>query len=306
MSDLVIAIAVMIAVSATAFRVGFHWGRSESLPFRFAVQILALLLMAIYLGLLWNRPVLSRIVPASSLIILSNWLPFWGSFFVGLLMSSPGTPQIRRCALGLLTAVLVVYSTVAPILGQPPECAVTSGRDDFQHQTTPFTCSAACAASLLRLHGVHATESELAELCLTREGTHWMGVYRGLKLKTQHTDWNVVVEPFSPDLKKQPLEAPGVLSFTFDESRFEGLSDHGFMHGTGHSVLMLGSSAVGYVSVFDPAPEYGPEEWDSRIFDCVTDAVVLRLVPANPDSQAALNVRRRILIAQNANSLVLR
>lgn len=306
MSDLVVAIAVMIAVSATAFRVGFRWGQSESMPFRIAVQVLALLLMIAYLGLLWNRPVLSRILPASSLIIVSNWLPFWGSFFVGLLMSTPGTPHIRRYGLSLLTTALVIYSTVAPILGHPPECSADSARNDFQHQTTPYTCSAACAASLLRLHGVDASESELAELCLTREGTHWMGVYRGLKLKTRHTDWIVVVEPFSRELLKQPLEAPGVLCFTFDATRFHGLSDHGFMHGRGHSVLVLGSSAAGYLSVFDPAPDYGAEEWDDRIFDCVTDAVVLRLLPSNPDSQAALNVRRRILLAQNANSLVLR
>lgn len=306
MSDLVIAIAVMIAVCVAAFRIGFRWGQSESLPFRIAVQILALLLMAAYLGLLWNRPVLSRILPASSLIIVSNWLPMWGSFFVGVLMSTPDTPRVRRCSLSLLTAALAAYSMVAPILGNPPECAATSAGNDFQHQTTPFTCSAACAASLLRLHGVDASESELAELCLTREGTHWMGVYRGLKLKTQNTDWIVAVEPYSRELLQQPMEAPGVLCFTFDESRFRGLSDHGFENGRGHSVVVLGTSVPGYVSVFDPAPDYGAEEWDNRIFDCVTDAVVLRLLPGNPDSQAALNVRRRILLAQNANSLVLR
>ena len=31
----------------------------------------------------------------------------------------------------------------------------------------------------------------MAELCLTRRGTSWMGLYRGLKLKTEGTPWKV-------------------------------------------------------------------------------------------------------------------
>ena len=40
-----------------------------------------------------------------------------------------------------------------------------------------------------------STEQEMAELCLTRHGTSWQGLYRGLKLKTAGTGWDVASLP---------------------------------------------------------------------------------------------------------------
>src|SRR5260221_7046371 len=37
--------------------------------------------------------------------------------------------------------------------------------------------------------GISATEQEMADLCITRRGTYWQGLYRGLKLKTAGTLW---------------------------------------------------------------------------------------------------------------------
>ncbi|MEZ6131926.1 MAG: hypothetical protein R3C59_24970 [Planctomycetaceae bacterium] len=306
MSDLIFAVMMMVAVAIFAFRLGLHWGRSESRGFRIKVQLLALLLMGVYLAFLWNRPILSRLLPTSSLIIVGNWLPIWGCLFIGLYMSSPGTSLRRRVSLSLLTAVLAGYSTVAPILGKPPSCALVPAAKALQQQTTPYTCSAASAASLLRIHGLDATESELADLCLTRQGTHWMGVYRGLSLKTRNSGWSVTAEPFTRDSLQHRNSGPCVLSFNVNPAGFESSSDHGFVEGAGHSVLFLGSNGSGYVSVFDPAPEYGAEEWDDRMFNCITDGVVLRLVPDDPDSPVALRVQRKLLMARNEVSLVLR
>ena len=61
-------------------------------------------------------------------------------------------------------------------------------------QTTRTSCSACCAATLLREEGIPATEEEMVDLCLTREhGTPALGLYRGLKLKTRGTPWKVEV-----------------------------------------------------------------------------------------------------------------
>ena len=46
----------------------------------------------------------------------------------------------------------------------------------------------------MREHGIQASEQEMVELCLTRaDGTPALGLYRGLKLKTRGTPWNVEV-----------------------------------------------------------------------------------------------------------------
>ena len=79
---------------------------------------------------------------------------------------------LRRSGLSIVTLLLCIYSGVAPTLGTSPHCAVDVNKSDLQSQTTPHTCSPACAVSIIRLHDIAAAENEIAELCLTRESTH--------------------------------------------------------------------------------------------------------------------------------------
>ena len=86
-----------------------------------------------------------------------------------------------------------------PLLGRTPACSERWDELGTCLQTTDYTCSPACAATLLKKYGIAATEQEMAELCLTRRGTSWQGLYRGLKLKTAGTDWDVAGLPAAPD-----------------------------------------------------------------------------------------------------------
>jgi len=266
--------------------------------------ILGVASMLAYLALLWNRPLLATLLPTSSLIIVGNWLPLWASFFVGIYLVSAGRSRIRKGLLSTVAVVMAIYSTVAPMAGQPPECQAVAPINALQYQTTPHTCSAACAASLLQLHGIEATEDELARLCLTREGTHWMGVYRGLTLKTELSEWNVVVEPFSQEALARRIDSPCMLSINLDVSEFSQNVDHGFQDSAGHSVVVLGNGGNGYVTVFDPSPDYGAENWDNSIFECVSDGVIMRLVPSQGNSTGLAAVKRRLLAARLPVSVV--
>ncbi len=293
MNDLTVAIMILgcaiLACLLGGFWIGCHGSRSSKV----SVQLVALALMAGYITCLWNQPVLTQLMPTSSLIILANWLPLWGSFFVGIYVASQvGT--YRRAILSVVTLLLCVYSSVAPTLGQPPSCAADITRSELQTQTTPHTCSAACAVSVLRLHGIEASESELAELCLTREGTHWLGVYRGLMLKTADSAWTVAVEPFSVASLIRFGSTPCVLSVNVDTKCFEARTDHGFKKNVGHSVVCLGQSGPRRVAVFDPSPDFGVEDWDHDIFQAVTSGVVLRLVPRQSNDQHTASVTRRL------------
>jgi hypothetical protein len=292
-NDLTVAIIILGFAIQACLLGGFWIGRCRSRRLRIAVQLAALLLMIVYASCLWNRPVLTQLMPASSLIILANWLPLWGTFFVGIYVASKDR-SYRRPVLSVLTLLLCVYSGVVPTLGTSPRCAADLVRADLQSQTTPHTCSPACAVSVLRLHGIEATENELAELCLTRQGTHWLGLYRGLMLKTAGSAWTVVVEPFCEAELIRSSSTPCVLSVNVDTKCFGTRRAHGFRQNVGHTVVCLGRSGHGGVAVFDPSPDFGVETWDHEIFRAVESGVVLRLVPRNSNDQRAEKVTQHL------------
>ncbi len=294
MSDLTIAILILGGLCLLALLAGVKVGAHPSGGIRLLLQVAAASLMLCYLVFFWNRPILAGWFPTSGLIILGNWLPIWGSFFLGMYIQSNAVCLPRRTVIGALTLVLVAYSGFAPILGEPPH---VSNREQsmgaLQQQTTPFTCSAACAVSLLRLHGLEATESELAELCLTREGTHWMGLYRGMMLKTEGTEWTVAVEEIDQDTVYL-VNSPSILALDIDTSVFPDELDHGFHSEVGHSVVYLGRTSPTCLTVFDPSPDYGIEDWNSEILGCVKGGVALKLVRRSESVGATVDVTQNV------------
>jgi len=235
---------------------------------------------AAYMLWIWDRPVLARILPYSNAIVLGNWLPVAAAFFVGVCIQTQAIAVIRRFVLATALGCLSGFSLISPLLGDAPECGVLdhSGRI-FEFQTTKQTCSAACAAGLLRLHGINATEEELATLCLTRNGTHWLGVFRGLKIKTAGTEWDVVVEEVNPKQLTHSENPPGVLALTFKPEAAENSVESGFGTAVGHTVVCLGTSPKSRtLEVFDPSPDYGFESWNDRVLADVQTAILLRLV----------------------------
>ena len=235
-------------------------------------------LMTVYLIWIWDRPLLSRILPFSGTIILGNWLPVSGSFFAGICLRTKRIAMARRMLLTTMMAGLCGYSLARPLLGDAPRCLPLMHGRLLDFQTTDNTCSVACAAGLLRIHGIPATEGELAELCLTRRGTHWLGVYRGLKLKTAGTEWDVVVEEIPAEELVRGLPPLGVLSLTFGPESAARAAESGFGTQMGHSVVSLGQCERAGLTVFDPSPEYGIESWDSFVLQDIEACILLRLV----------------------------
>ncbi|TXT34003.1 MAG: hypothetical protein FD138_1754 [Planctomycetota bacterium] len=81
----------------------------------------------------------------------------------------------------------------------------------------------------------------MAELCLTRRGTNWMGLYRGLKKKTAGTDWDVEVFTGSAD-ELQSLGSPAILSVGLarvDQADLFFQTELGWRPGMRHSVVLL-------------------------------------------------------------------
>ncbi|MBL8811581.1 MAG: hypothetical protein JNM43_15535 [Planctomycetaceae bacterium] len=278
MLDLLISLTAMFVLCGVAALCGGVLQGMANRRIVILLQIFVTILMGGYLYWLMDSPLLVALVPHSGAIVLSNWLPLMGAFFAGICFRTAAISAVRRAFLSTALLSLCVYSLVSPLLGDAPRCAEVDFERILEFQTTEQTCSPACAAGLLRLHGIHATERELSQLCLTRQGTHWLGLYRGLKLKTQGTPWDVVVEKISGDELRDGRHPPGILSLTFGDVVSQARIEEGFQSNVGHSVVSLGKTASGNLQVFDPSPDYGFETWNNETLQDVESAILVRLV----------------------------
>ena len=292
-SDLIAAILVFSAACIGSIFIGRYIARMGPQPRRLAL-LTNLILMLTYLTCLWDRPILARIIPASALIIFSNWLPVFGSIFVGVCLGTTSITHSRRAVVSGIASCFIIYSLVSPMLGQTPNCRTLPASDTLLFQSTPHTCSAASAASLLRLHDIEASEAELAELCLTRQGTHWMGLYRGLMLKTEGTNWVVQVDEFTPGTIPTYDDSPAVFAFNINTEQSGIELEDGFQPNSGHSVVALEAISDNNIIVFDPAPDYGVEVWNADLFSRIRSGVVMRLVQRTPTTEDQSQVAKAV------------
>ncbi len=288
MVDLYSSLGLMLSLCGLATLAGASLQNRAGQGTIVRVEVLVCVAAGAYLLFLWDRPIISVLMPFSSTVILGNWLPVFGSFLLGVCLRTKSITLLRRAGLSVILIVISGYSLTRPVLGNPPECLQVRGNRILDFQTTDQTCSAACAAGLLRLHGVSANESELANLCLTRRGTHWLGVYRGLKLKTAGTNWDVVVQEVgTQDLFSGQL-GPGILAMSFRATKSGNNRDPewGFKSSSGHSVLILNVQSGAFLDVFDPDTYCGFEKWNKETLKNVRHGILLRLVPRDATQHA--------------------
>jgi len=282
MSDLVIGVVIVLTVSAAAWIAGSALARRLPRAGGELFALASLVLLLAYTILLWDRPELTRLLPFSNTIVLGNWFPPLAVFLAAIAWRLVPGSVLRRTASTAALTGMAFYSLIRPLTGGPPVCDDRWTSDGFCMQTTGATCSAAAAATLLKLHGIDTTEREMAKLCLTRKGTHWLGLYRGLKLKTSGTPWKVeVVACDARDVVASgdvPMIAAVGPSFEDAKLRSELGPDNGWHAGVQHSVLLIGSAPRGVVEVFDPHPAYQRERWDREIFERLWRGHGIRLV----------------------------
>lgn len=246
------------------------------------LAILVVVVMFFYIQHLWYDVRLTRVLPFSNLVVIGNWLPPLSGLLAGFGWRRIYGRIVRKTLCTSALAFVAGYAAILPMLGEAPKCGDQWDHDGVCLQTTVHTCTAASAATLLRLHGIDATEAEMAELCLTRDGTTWMGLYRGLKCKTRGTRWDVeVIECSASDIPRQPTE-PMILSVGLssqvakrDERRF---SEWGWRPGRGHSVLLLKGRGVGGFKIADPTPGYGIERWSGMNLQELFQGTAVRLI----------------------------
>ena len=282
MADLYVGLVILGGLAFAMFLGSLWCSYRISRVLSDLLAMLVVVVMFFYIRYLWYDVRLTTILPFSNLIVVGNWLPPLAGLLAGFSWRRIYGRIFRKTFCTSSLAVAACYAAVLPMLGEPPECGNEWDGDDICLQTTKHTCTAASAATLLRLHGIHATEAEMAKLCLTRDGTTWMGLYRGLKCKTRGTCWDVAVIACRADEIPRTTTEPMILSVGLgtriaerDETRF---AEWGWRPGQGHSVLLLGEGTLGRFKIADPTPGYGIEMWSHRNLEELFQGTAVRLV----------------------------
>jgi hypothetical protein len=282
MLDLIVGYAVIAALAIGLFLVTARAARCHHPCVLDVAAVLTVAGLFAYIRWLWYDPRLAEWLPFANLIVVGNWLPLFSAALAGLVWGRMASAPVRRWivagALGMAGTLAAVY----PLLGVTPECGNRWDKLGTCLQTTKHTCSAACAAMLLKKHGIDASEQEMANLCLTHRGTSWQGLYRGLKLKTAGTNWDVEVCQGPVDLVARNCGGPMILSVGLASGAPENAEftrEFGWVPGVNHSVILEGVRSGGIVVVADPSQEMTREHWDRAMLTTLWRGTALRLVP---------------------------
>lgn len=212
----------------------------------------------------WGRDQtwLATVLPFSNLVIVGNWLPLGFAVLAAIAWrTSPGR-WWRRSVPVLGLAGMATYALIQPLLGQPPRCH-NEWKGDVCLPSSDTTCAAASATTLLKAYGIQTTESEMTKLCLTRKGTTWQGLYRGLKIKTVGTGLRVVV--FSGNVERlKTMQGPLMLDVGLPRSGSAPKiysQEYGWQPGVLHSVILYGFKGTDRIEIAEPTPGVGHEEW---------------------------------------------
>lgn len=295
MGDLYLGIAIQFVLMGASFGLSWWLMRRASTRWCDLLASLTVIGIAVYARWFWEHSFMATLLPFSNLIIVSNWFPLASGFLAGLVWQRirdtpehiPLLPMFgkfrgspRRLFATAVLSIAGMGTLAAPLLGRPPEC----GNDwdgDLCYQTSPATCSAAAAATLLQYHGLYASEGEMAELCLTRRGTNWKGLYRGLSLKAAAIAHRVKVLDMSVDELVDVFTHPCILQCELridDDDASAKYEVEGWIRGQPHSVVLLEIHRGRFI-IFDPS--VGVEvEWDREAMSTLWHGQALQIVAA--------------------------
>lgn len=257
MWDLVTAFAVILAASAVLFRLGIGVASRRRRAGVVVTGIGATLFLVVFALFFHGTLRMACILPFSNAIVLGNWIAPGAALLAGLVMGRREGPLWRRGAFALILLSLGVYSVVGDFLNRCPPTPHNWIVGDMAIQSRPVTCGPCCAATLLRRCGIEAGEREMIGLCLTTTaGTASLGIYRGLKIKTADTGWDVQVVRCSLQALCDAERWPVLLRVRLAPSSHP-LAGIGGRYGPPsrryHSVVMFGMTGDGRAEIGDPA-----------------------------------------------------
>lgn len=296
MHDIRLAIGLIGFLSVAIFCVTIRLLKNRSTNATILTAVGTLVLIALYTQYVWGQLWIVQWIPLPSVIVLSNWFPLLLALLAGAVWSNLSRESyVRAIPIMLLIVIGASYSVMRFIPTTPPECGdewespYRPGVPPVCIQTTDFTCSAAAAATVLVTYDIPTSEQEMAELCLTRSGTTWLGLYHGLSEKLMGTD--LQVEFFECDvseLYELQSQGPMLLCCELSQEAAEALPQYkdagGWRPGVAHSVVYLGGDRRQHL-IGDPSRGY--EIWSAQDLGLLWTGQGLRVVPISDSSEQA-------------------
>ncbi len=260
MTDIYVAMVVMIIFSAIIFYLSLRLVPLFPKKYFFMMPVIGIIF--ILLNYLFRNSYFSlKLLPFSNAIVFLNWIFPGSAFLAGLAWGKFTGKKIRTYFYVMFLLAFGFYVSYGHLFKGVPRSGVRI-HDGIFMQSSPSSCSAACAATLLCFYGIRATEKEMIKLCLTTvDGTSLAGLYRGLKLKTRGTPYCVKVEKWPlPHLLASKI--PVILQMRFKmkpgmDPRYA--TEWGWVPGVSHSVIFLGKAPEDKVKIADPS--IGRELW---------------------------------------------
>jgi predicted double-glycine peptidase len=262
--DLAIGIMLLVSGSGLSFYGGWRLVRRHGPRFTGVAAVVVFTATLGFAARCHGQLGLAHLLPVSGVIVLGNWIPIGAAALAGMVAGQSSIPAWRRLAILGMSTGLAWYTVVQDVFTPASWATAPRFNNGVCMQTTADSCSASCAASLLIEHGISARENEMMTLCLTRHGgTPELGLYRGLKLKTEDTPWEVQILPRTPEALLGQDVFPALLLVSADA--FGGDARPWWRpRKADHAVVAYGITANGSVEVGDPAS--GRTTWSIKQF----------------------------------------
>jgi hypothetical protein len=240
-------------------------GRDRVSPASYRILLVILVAVGASIWVLRSDPDrlwLARVLPFSNLIIIGNLTLPAIALVSGMAFRRMSGHVLRRCALLAPLIGLAAFDLVRPLLGVSPPVR-NRWESGVCRQTSEYSCSPAGAATLLRYYGIETSEKEMADLCLTREGTATAGIYRGLKLKSAAGHMSPKAFHCGIEELRKSLDSPVILTVYLNKGdtsdpRYEKL--WGWAPGVRHTIVLFRFLPNDRIEVGDPG--VGREAWN--------------------------------------------
>jgi hypothetical protein len=283
---MIFAICFISASAVVAFfcglKISFRLGKKG----RYSLLIVSLLFGIVYVFFLRDSSLQILLIRNANTIFYGKWLLIIAGFAAGVLIQVSSVKMWRRTVLVLALLATSSMDLFSYFIYPRPEGGNVTEKW-LSIQTTESTCSAAAAASLLRIYGIEVSEKEMIRACLsTIKGTPWQGVWRGVNLYAPPKYKAVLVR----GIDRKNIEFPILISAEFNsgsEEHSKYVSQWGWKPGIPHSVVLFERTENGYLTVGDPA--IGIERWDDEALEVLWDGQGIVLRKKFPDMEENSN-----------------
>lgn len=240
------------------------WRRTAPIAYGKALIFALLALAAVWTLLINDSPRVIALAPFKYAVVLFNLVPLLFAGAVALMTAIRPKALSRAIVFSALLLSVDFYFWGGAFY--TPFKSIDRWNGVCCLQSTEYTCGAAAAATLLKVHGINTNEAEMIPLCLTGfRGTSYWAQYHGLSVQAGAHGMRAVVSDASFDafLARNEPALIGVMLTPELDAKDKRYSDkwHWSVN-VAHAVVFLGTSGDGHVLIADPS--FGLERWRSE------------------------------------------